>query len=68
MKETIRNFGGSIIGYIETKSNGDKTVTDFYGRILGRYDAATETTRDFYNRIIARGDICGIFFKDDIDF
>ena len=68
MKETIRDFGGSIIGYIETESNGDKKVTDFYGKTLGYYDAGTNTTRDFYKRIIARGDICGIFFKNDIDF
>ena len=31
-------------------------IKDFYGRILGYYDARLNVTRDFYNRIIAKGD------------
>ena len=56
MKETIREFGGRIIGYVETDANGNKTVRDFYNRILGYYDAKLNVTRDFYNRIISQGD------------
>ncbi len=54
--EIIREFGGKIIGKIETDSQGNKIVKDFYGKILGRYDARTNTTKDFYGRILARGD------------
>lgn len=55
-KETIRDFYGKIIGYIETDSKGNKIVKDFYGRIQGYYDKGNNVTRDFYKRIVARGD------------
>lgn len=62
MKNTIRDFSGKIIGYIEDFPNGDKRVTDFYGRILGYYRKQDNTTRDFYNRIVARGDSSAMLF------
>ena len=40
MTERITNFYGQCIGTIETASNGDKTVKDFYGRILYHGDMA----------------------------
>ncbi len=65
MKETIRDFGGRILGYVETDANGNKTVRDFYNRILGYYDAKLNVTRDFYNRIIARGDAAvGLIYQE----
>ncbi len=55
--DEIREWGGRIVGYIETKPNGDKTGKDFYGRILGYYEKGSNTTKDFYGTIIAKGDI-----------
>ncbi len=57
MEETIREYSGLIVGYIETKSNGDKVGYDFGRRIVGYYDAGQKVTTDFYRRIVARGDI-----------
>lgn len=57
MEETIREYSGLIVGYIETKSNGDKVGYDYYRRIVGYYDAGSKVTTDFYRRIVARGDI-----------
>ena len=54
--DTIKDFYGRIIGYIETDNKGNKIVRDFHRRVLGRYDKASNTTRDFYGRIVARGD------------
>ena len=31
-------------------------IRDFYGRTLGTYNAATDTTRDFYGRTVAKGE------------
>lgn len=62
-KETIRDFSGKIIGFIETDSRGNKTVRDFYMRVLGYYDKSQDVTTDFYRRVIARGDCCGMLFK-----
>ena len=55
MKETIREFNGKIRGYIETEGNGNQIARDFYGRIVGKYDANEDVTRDFYGRILTRG-------------
>lgn len=65
MRETIRDFGGRILGYVETDSNGNKTVRDFYNRILGYYDAKLNVTRDFYNRVVSRGDAAvGLIYQE----
>lgn len=64
-KDTIRDFYGRILGYIETDDKGNKIVRDFYGVIKGYYDKANNVTRDFYKRIIARGDqASGLLYKD----
>lgn len=57
MRETIREFGGSIIGYLEHESNGDIVAKSFTGRTLGRYERSSDTTKDFYGRILYRGNM-----------
>lgn len=57
MTETIRDFYGKILGYIETKVDGDKVARDFYKRILGYYKKSINATTDFYGRIIGKGDL-----------
>ena len=61
--QIIRNFGGKIVGKIETDHKGNKIVRDFYGKIIGRYDKRNDVTRDFYGRIVARGDNCGMLIN-----
>ena len=58
--QIIRDFGGKILGKIETDQLGNKIVRDFYGKIIGRYDKRNDVTRDFYGRIVSRGDNCGM--------
>lgn len=56
--QTLRDFYGRIIGYIETdERTGDKVARDFYRRIVGYYSKKDNTTRDFYRRILGKGDI-----------
>lgn len=57
MKETLKDYYGRIIGYIETKPNGDQTGYDFYHRIVGYYQKKQNVTTDFYRRIVGRGNI-----------
>lgn len=53
--EYVKDFSGRIMGSIEQQ--GSKIVAkDFYGRILGYYDASDNHTRDFYGRILTTGD------------
>ena len=35
--EPIKDFYGRIMGYLDTKSNGEVWAYDFYGRLLGKY-------------------------------
>lgn len=57
MEEIIKDYYNWIIGYIETKPNGDKIAKDFNRRILGWYDKANNVTKDFSLRIVAHGDV-----------
>ena len=57
MRETIKEFSGRIIGYIDHQSNGDTVVTDFYGKRLGGYSRSQNATKDFYGRILYYGDM-----------
>ena len=56
-RETIREFSGVIIGYLDHESNGDITVKTFGGKILGRYRKSDDTTVDFYGKILYRGNM-----------
>lgn len=62
-EETIKDWRGKVIGYIQTDSYGNKTVRNFYRQILGKYDKAMNVTRDFYGRIIAKGDQSSMLFN-----
>lgn len=55
-RQSVKDFQGHIIGWIETDENGNRTVRDFYRRVLGKYDKKNNVTRDFYGKIVARGD------------
>lgn len=57
MREPIKDFYNRIIGYVETKPNGDKIGYDFYLRIVGYYEKNSNVTKDFYRRIVGRGDM-----------
>lgn len=62
-EQIIRDIYGKIIAKIETKPNGDKTIRDFCDRILGQYDAATNTTRDFRGRVVAQGECLSMLIE-----
>lgn len=55
-RETIKDFYGKVLGFVDTEANGDKIARDFYGKIVGRYKKSSNTTYDFYGKIVARGD------------
>ena len=55
-EEVIKDWTGKIIGYVQTDESGNKTLKDFYKRILGKYDKRLNLTKDFYGKIIAKGD------------
>lgn len=59
-EETIKDWTGRIIAYVETKPNGDKVVRAFSRRILGYYYKSRNVTTDFYGKILAYGDATGM--------
>lgn len=54
-EQVIKDWRGKIIGFIQTYSNGDAKVLDFYRRVLGTYNKTLDVTKDFYGRIVAKG-------------
>lgn len=64
MRETLKDYYGRIIGYIDTKPNGDQTGYDFYQRIVGYYQKQQNVTTDFYRRIVAQGNtLSGLIYQ-----
>lgn len=63
MKEPIKLFSGYIIGYIETDSRGNKTVTNYAGQILGYYKADRNVTTNFAGQVLYFGDMASSFLK-----
>lgn len=63
-REKIKEWTGKVIGTIETDTvTGDKTVKDFYGRVLGKYIKKLNVTKDFYGRVVAKGDQSAMLFS-----
>ena len=62
-RQTIKDRYGSIIGFIDVESNGDKTVRSPNGSVLGYYRKAMNVTVNTYGSIIAQGDCCGMLFR-----
>ncbi len=60
MTSKIYDWTGKIIGSVDVDNNGKKTVRDFHGRILGKYDPRFDVTTDFHGRRIAKGDQSGM--------
>lgn len=56
-RETVKDWTGKILGFVDKEANGKKTLRDFHGRILGTYDPNLDLTRDFYGRQVGKGDI-----------
>ena len=57
MKEALKDFQSRIIGYIDTKPNGDQIGYDYYNRIVGYYEKRTNLTKDYSRRIVGRGNL-----------
>ena len=56
-KDKIKDWTGKLLGTIETDTlNGNKTLKDFYGKVLGYYNKKLDITTDFYHRRVAQGD------------
>ena len=65
-RETIREYSGMIVGYLDHENNGDITVRKFNGQIVGRYYASEDLTKDFYGKILYRGNMAAallVIFK-----
>lgn len=63
-RQVIRDFNGTILGYIYVDGKGDKTVKDFTGKILGYYYADRDVTTNFYGKILTRGDTASALLFD----
>lgn len=56
-RESVKDWTGKIIGFIITDTQtGNKKITDFYGRIKGKYNKKLDITQDFYGRKVSKGD------------
>lgn len=56
-RETIRDYMGRILGYIDHEPNGNLTARGSNGTYLGFYDKFTDTTRDSSGRLLYQGNM-----------
>lgn len=56
MKQPLRNFHGKIIGFLEDKPT-EIVLSEYSGRILGRYDKINNKTRNYLGTIIGSGNL-----------
>ena len=56
-REILKDRNFLIIGYIDTKPNGDKVLFDRNLLILGYYEAHSDLTKDRNFIIVGHGDI-----------
>ncbi len=54
--ETIKDWRGVIIGFIDYKDNGDKEARKFNGGIVGKYNASLDITTDWRGHMVSKGD------------
>lgn len=54
-RNTIREYGGKVIGFIDEDDDGNQEARSFGGKVLGRYDKATNMTRDFGGKVLSIG-------------
>ena len=60
-KQTIRDNGNRVIGYIDERSDGMKSIRDAMNREIGRYNPRTNTT-NVLGRPVVKGDFSmGLF-------
>lgn len=56
-KKDLRDRNGSLLGTIETKSDGKQELRDRYGSFKGSYDPKSNTTRDRNGSMVGTGNL-----------
>ncbi len=64
MRETIKDFYGKILGYIDDEGSR-KVAKNFYGKILGYYYIKDDVTKDFYGKILSHGNILSSLIREN---
>ncbi len=64
-RETIKNFSGQIIAYIDTSSDGTQTLKNYSGTILGYYNPKRNITQNYSGKILAEGNALGMLIPNE---
>ena len=54
--DTIKDFYGKTVAFIETDEQGNKVIKDCFGKVLGGYDKCLDVTTDAEGDLVAKGD------------
>lgn len=55
--ETLKDSRYKVIGYIETKANGDQVGKDARYAVKGYYDAKANQTKDARYKVVGKGNL-----------
>ena len=56
-RQDLRDNRGSLIGTIETKSDGKQVIRDSRGSLKGTYDPKSNQTRDSRGSLVGTGNL-----------
>ena len=56
-KETLKDPLGQILATIETDRNGNQTIKEYMGKILGVYYKKENKTRNYLGQIVGTGNL-----------
>ena len=62
-RETIKDWRGKIIGFEDTDAAGNKTLRDFSGKVVGKYNKSLDITQEFSGRQVAKGNCVRMLLK-----
>jgi len=62
-KETLRDPLGQILATIETDRDGNQTIKDYMGKILGVYNKKENKTRNYLGQIVGTGNLLTSLIK-----
>lgn len=63
-RETIKNWSGQILAYLDTDNEGEQTLRDYGGKILGYYKPRQNVTQTYSGTILSYGNTLSMLIKN----
>jgi len=66
-RESVKDWMGRILGWVDTNSDGNQIAYNFGLRVLAKYDAQRNITTDFAGRKLSEGNTAIAYIMSNKD-